>query len=120
MNSNYQEKLKDPRWQRCRLEIMQSANWKCEDCGDGSEELALHHLSYSQDRDPWEYPANNFRCLCRTCHTLRHTEPRKVRAAVDRMNRDLEEEKRCWQIIRQTDHNRAAARAAATLQVDSA
>lgn len=38
----YYELLKDPRWQRKRLEVMQRANFECEDCHKKSEEKKLN------------------------------------------------------------------------------
>jgi hypothetical protein len=66
--ANYFEKLKDPRWQRRRLEIMQRANFACEMCGDTSETLNVHHGYYSRGLDPWDYDDHSLHCLCEACH----------------------------------------------------
>lgn len=65
----YSEKLKDPRWQRRRLEVLQRDEFTCQLCGDKVTELHVHHLSYQFGNDPWEYPLSNLITYCRHCHT---------------------------------------------------
>ena len=79
-SKTYAEKLHDPRWQRKRLEAMQAAGWKCATCGDGREELHVHHDRYLTDHEPWEYELRDLRCLCGTCHDLAHMPVEKVMA----------------------------------------
>ena len=42
--------------------------------------LEVHHLSYTAGCEPWEYPLDNFKTLCRDCHLAAHnaqlTNPR--------------------------------------------
>jgi len=64
----YQEKLKDPRWQKLRLEIFERDEWMCRCCQDDENTLMVHHLSYSPGKEPWDYPPDNFLTLCKTCH----------------------------------------------------
>ena len=64
----YFEKLKDPRWQRKRLEIMNRASFKCEECGDSDQTLHVHHGYYDKDLQPWEYSNDTLWCLCEGCH----------------------------------------------------
>jgi hypothetical protein len=68
----YSEKLKDPRWQRKRLEILNRDGFKCLDCGDNRKTLHVHHKSYASGRDPWSYPDDNFITLCIDCHSQAH------------------------------------------------
>jgi hypothetical protein len=70
---NYQEQLRDPRWQRRRLEIFQDANFKCEDCANGHEELNVHHSAYLKDIPAWDHPKELLHCLCRSCHKERQS-----------------------------------------------
>ena len=77
--SEYQTKLRDPRWQRRRLEKMQEADWQCEICGDDKSELHVHHREYWPDFEPWDYPLEQLRCLCRDCHTLSHMPQDKIK-----------------------------------------
>jgi hypothetical protein len=65
---NYAEKLKDPRWQKLRLEIFTRDEWMCRNCQDNENTLTVHHLTYSPGKDPWDYPLENFLTLCKSCH----------------------------------------------------
>ena len=64
----YSEKLKDPRWQRKRLEIMGAADFKCEGCGAEDKTLHVHHGLYEKNFEPWEYDDSTLWCLCVDCH----------------------------------------------------
>lgn len=67
---NYSEKLKDPRWQRKRLEVLERDQFTCSCCGDTEMELQVHHLSYKPKTEPWEYELENFQTLCKYCHLI--------------------------------------------------
>lgn len=67
-SGDYARKLQDPRWQKRRLEILEKAGWECENCGNASKTLHVHHKHYEWGRDPWEYPDENLECLCSECH----------------------------------------------------
>lgn len=62
----YSEKLKDPRWQRKRLEIMQRDGFRCRRCGSGSKTLNVHHWKY--DRNPWDAKNSDLVTFCEECH----------------------------------------------------
>ena len=66
----YAEKLKDPRWQRKRLEILERDRWTCQGCGDTKSTLHVHHCWYDPQRktEPWEYENRSLRTLCEQCH----------------------------------------------------
>lgn len=68
----YAEKLKDPRWQRKRLEVMESAGWKCEKCGRSDLTLHVHHPVYIPGREPWDYARSELQCLCEPDHDEAH------------------------------------------------
>lgn len=68
----YSDKLKDPRWQRKRLEIMQRDDFQCAICCEATETLNVHHRYYVSGRLPWEYPSWAFRTLCKNCHNESH------------------------------------------------
>lgn len=68
----YSEKLKDPRWQKKRLEIMQRDEFTCRECGDTKSTLHVHHVYYLNNRDPWDYEDENFMTLCSDCHYNEH------------------------------------------------
>ncbi len=68
----YSELLRDPRWQRKRLEIMKRASFACEECGATTKTLNVHHVKYVRGRKPWEYADAELRCLCEPCHGKEH------------------------------------------------
>lgn len=68
----YADKLKDPRWQKRRLEIMGRDHFKCCDCEAEDKTLAVHHLYYVSGREPWEYPDWSLSTLCESCHKQGH------------------------------------------------
>jgi len=70
--TKYKFKLKDPLWQRKRLEIFQRDNWTCQECGDKKSTLAVHHIDYIEGIEPWEHPDNLMITLCEECHKEKH------------------------------------------------
>jgi hypothetical protein len=64
----YAEKLKDPRWQKKRLEILERDDFTCQICNDNKTELHVHHLYYVNDREPWDYKNESLVSLCKNCH----------------------------------------------------
>jgi 5-methylcytosine-specific restriction endonuclease McrA len=68
----YSEKLRDPRWQRKRLEIFSRDNWACRSCGSKEKNLQVHHLVYRKI-DPWDYPDYLYQTLCDECHEARQS-----------------------------------------------
>lgn len=67
-SESYLEKLRDPRWQKMRLEILQRDEWQCKNCGSGKITLHVHHRWYERGREPWDYPTSALVTLCETCH----------------------------------------------------
>lgn len=76
---SYVERLRDPRWQRKRLEIMQRAEFLCESCDASDKTLNVHHKLYRKGANPWDYEDFELECLCEDCHEKKH----KIRAALD-------------------------------------
>jgi hypothetical protein len=70
--SSYSEKLRDPRWQRRRLEKLQAADFACEGCHDSESTLHVHHRLYRKGADPWDYDDNELAVLCEACHAEDH------------------------------------------------
>ena len=68
LNMNYSEKLKDPRWQKLRLQVFERDGWCCQRCGNDENTLTVHHLSYLPGIEPWDYKLQNFMTLCQECH----------------------------------------------------
>lgn len=68
----YSDLLKDPRWQKKRLEIFQMDQFKCTRCGDSERPLHVHHFRYTGN--PWEAPNENLATICEDCHWLEHNQ----------------------------------------------
>jgi len=66
--SKYSSMLRDPRWQKKRLKILERDGWSCQECGDESETLHVHHLVYKKGNKPWEYEDRFLVTLCAYCH----------------------------------------------------
>lgn len=64
----YVERLRDPRWQRMRLSVLERAGWRCEWCGTAKVNLQIHHGYYEREALPWDYPVEALYCLCDYCH----------------------------------------------------
>jgi hypothetical protein len=68
----YGEKLKDPRWQKKRLEILNRDEFTCQQCLDTTRTLMVHHRYYTKGLEPWEYEDSCYKTLCDVCHSLEH------------------------------------------------
>lgn len=66
----YADKLKDPRWQKKRLKILERDNFKCQSCGDSENTLHVHHFSYK--KNPWDSEDYELVTVCETCHEIWH------------------------------------------------
>lgn len=83
--NGYAQKLRDPRWQRRRLEIMGRDKFACRMCGDGKSTLNVHHIFYTRGADPWDYPDTALVTTCDACHEELHMAdfgPRIVEALI--------------------------------------
>jgi hypothetical protein len=67
--TKYSDKLKDPRWQKKRLEILERDEWCCRQCYDSESPLAVHHLRYIPGKEPWDYLPEQLITLCESCHS---------------------------------------------------
>ena len=74
----YNEKLKDPRWQKKRLQIMERDDWKCSFCMNGKEMLIVHHKQYLDGNEPWDYPDNWLITICNSCHEKFHVKSKPL------------------------------------------
>jgi len=77
--SAYSKLLRDPRWQKKRLEIMQKHGFACRECGCTDRELHVHHCYYTKGKKPWEYEDSCYVVLCNEHHTLRQQYEDQVR-----------------------------------------
>lgn len=78
-NTAYAESLKDPRWQKKRLEILDRDSFTCSICDDTTSTLYVHHKYYIVGRLPWEYPNFCYATLCGVCHDIIHEWPSVAR-----------------------------------------
>ncbi len=76
--SKYSEKLKNPNWQKKRLEILNRDDWTCQLCKDKENTLHVHHKYYERRRSPWEYPNTALITLCEDCHKAEGFEIQKA------------------------------------------
>ncbi len=72
MAASYADKLKDPRWQKKRLEIMERDGWQCQCCMSRKKPLTVHHRFYLEGVDPWAYTDRCYVTLCEDCHNEFH------------------------------------------------
>ena len=66
----YSEKLKDPRWQKKRLEILERDKWMCKNCRSTDKTLHVHHRLYEKGVEPWETKNKYLVTLCDECHKI--------------------------------------------------
>lgn len=66
----YSQKLRDPRWQKKRLHILELNGWRCAECGSTTKNLQVHHVIYCK-LDPWDYPDESLQVFCSECHEER-------------------------------------------------
>lgn len=71
---SYAEKLKDPRWQKKRLEILSRDDFTCQKCQDKESTLHVHHRYYDAGVDPWDYEEYALVTLCWDCHEIEQQE----------------------------------------------
>ena len=81
-------KYKDPRWQKKRLERMQTANFRCESCESEDKTLNVHHKSYKKNHNPWEYKDYELECLCEDCHAEKHKIKDRLATALHEFKTD--------------------------------
>lgn len=89
--NGYQRKLRDPRWQRRRLDVLNAANWRCEDagCRRDNQPLEVHHCYYVWGTEPWDYPRDCLIALCEICHEKRQQIERTIKLELLKCLRDV-------------------------------
>lgn len=82
---SYSEKLKDPRWQKKRLEVFNAAGWRCQECRAEDQSLNVHHTLYPTGCEgPWDVPSELLLCLCETHHRERQEVEQRILVGVAR------------------------------------
>jgi hypothetical protein len=87
--SEFWDQYKHPEWQKKRLEVIEKAGFKCQDCGATGKTLNVHHSLYLRDRKVWDYPIALLRCLCEECHEVRHRHLNVIRMGLGVLNPKL-------------------------------
>lgn len=78
--TTYGEKLRDPRWQRKRLEVLSRDDWQCQRCFSRDKTLNVHHTYY--DGEPWDVPLDALYTLCSECHEIEPAEYKEAARCV--------------------------------------
>jgi len=81
--TTYLEKLKDPRWQKKRLEIFQRDDWGCVECGNIKLTLHVHHEEYSGN--PWETSGDKLKTLCESCHSKKGSKIQQIESFLEKI-----------------------------------
>jgi hypothetical protein len=68
MNESYKLKLRSPKWQKRKVEILIRDKFTCKCCENTERNLQVHHLEYLGNLDPWDYPDDMLITLCYICH----------------------------------------------------
>ena len=79
--SKYSELLRDPKWQKKRLKILERDKFQCRACEATEETLHVHHIIYDYKLKPWEYLDCDLITLCEYCHSITYL--------LERSNADL-------------------------------
>lgn len=69
---SYSDELKDPRWQKKRLEILNRDEFTCQMCSDSESTLHVHHKRYIKGVKPWDYASHDLATVCENCHEEAH------------------------------------------------
>lgn len=74
----YAEKLRDPRWQKKRLKILERDKFKCCRCKSSKKTLNVHHGYYEWGKDPWDYEDWTLSTVCEDCHLIVQKELQQI------------------------------------------
>jgi hypothetical protein len=83
----YAEKLKSPKWQKKRLEVLERDEFRCLQCGSEDKTLHVHHLFYEFGLDPWEYQTDSLETLCEDCHKTAEENKKEIKSFVKYIGR---------------------------------
>jgi hypothetical protein len=73
----YSQQLRDRRWQRKRLEVLQRDQWRCQNAACRTRDndavmLVVHHRIYRSGKKAWDYATTDLQTLCERCHEKVH------------------------------------------------
>lgn len=72
MTNDFKKQYEHPLWQKKRLEALEDASWKCDDCHAKDKQLHVHHRTYKKGCKVWEYDLDELQVLCEDCHKKIH------------------------------------------------
>lgn len=78
---SYAKDRLDPLWQKCRLKVLEYAEFRCQLCGDKRTTLHVHHSYYLKGKKPWQYPMGSMIVLCEKCHKWVHARQKEEKHA---------------------------------------
>ena len=84
--TTYSEKLKDPRWQKKRLKVLERDDWTCQCCSETKETLHVHHKKYAKSGNPWDSPMKDLKTLCEGCHDDARKRTKVIKDIVEHIN----------------------------------
>ena len=117
----YSDKLKDPKWQKKRLQVLDLANWACEDCGRRDTELQVHHCAYIPGCEPWDYDSALLMATCATCHHHRQGREDCIRVEMGKITRFMSPQEldgEAWNMVAEMSQRQTARLANAFLPED--
>lgn len=86
----YMAKLRDPRWQEHKNNVLLRDDYTCTWCGSGRKggrNLQVHHGFYSREfENPWEYPMESLFTLCELCHKQAEVVKQQVYRALGHLH----------------------------------
>lgn len=82
MSNQYYDLLKNPLWQKKRLERLEKSNWQCENCGANDNSLHVHHKLYFKNKNPWDYDDEQLEVLCDPCHKNAHNAMEAIKTII--------------------------------------
>lgn len=84
---SYGDKLKDPRWQKKRLKILERDRWKCVVTGRADLTLHVHHRKY--EGEPWDCPDEFLETICEPIHKIVSAVAKKLPDGIAFKAKDL-------------------------------
>ena len=83
---NYKSQYLHPKWQKRRLEMLESAVFQCQECEDTETTLHVHHKRYFKGRDIWDYSDEELIVLCEKCHKQEHVKKDALANLIGKLN----------------------------------
>jgi len=103
---SYSDDLKNPLWQRKRLEIMDRDQFQCQCCFNKTRTLTVHHKWYKSELKPWEYEDDCYITMCELCHKEFHLKIGAVLSSLFNNETDIFifKERLFWAVMKNGDN----------------